>query len=364
MDSEITSAQNHGNEQRIRSSDLDAEIAQLESEVNMAKKLNVGMQQQIEANARNDSLDKTNINPTKGSNIDQDQVTEPNTLKQADKNCTKDYKVTQTLQITEEDTTKGVEVGVELEPGTKQAESATVSDKVLKSMRRDADSNEGSGGQSGVGTSENNLPENKNEGVGEVGDEVESEEATGGGEVGEVGISGYSGITGVVDGLSEGATDSTCVTGNPMAGHAMFMYDPYYGGVMYAQEGLVPAGTRMVLPMETAAAVMEEEPVYVNAKQYNCILRRRTQRAKLEAQNQLVKIRKPYLHESRHNHAQKRMRGPGGRFLTKEEKDLIAAGVPYEGAVRGAAPGGSDPTPVTPTNTPTTSAQHPGQTGS
>lgn len=58
-------------------------------------------------------------------------------------------------------------------------------------------------------------------------------------------------------------------------------------------------------------------PIYVNPKQYHCILRRRIQRAKLLRSNHGILTRKKYLHESRHKHATKRLRNAHGRFISK-----------------------------------------------
>jgi hypothetical protein len=96
----------------------------------------------------------------------------------------------------------------------------------------------------------------------------------------------------------------------------------------------------------------EDEPLYVNPKQYNRILKRREVRARMEEKRRRTEEairtgrlnlrdtstivsakgsddevaigedggqKRPYQHESRHKHAMRRPRGPGGRFLTAEE---------------------------------------------
>ncbi|KAG7592027.1 Nuclear transcription factor Y subunit A [Arabidopsis thaliana x Arabidopsis arenosa] len=110
-------------------------------------------------------------------------------------------------------------------------------------------------------------------------------------------------------------------SGSSTANFSFHYADPHFGGLMPA--GYLPQATiwnpQMVSRVPLPFDLIESEPVFVNAKQFHAIMRRRQQRAKLEAQNKLIRARKPYLHESRHVHALKRPRGSGGRFLNTKK---------------------------------------------
>ncbi|XP_058071584.1 nuclear transcription factor Y subunit A-7 [Magnolia sinica] len=137
--------------------------------------------------------------------------------------------------------------------------------------------------------------------------------------------------TGIVHpGIASPSAETTRPHPHVEMGHSMalpaYPYpDPYYGGLMAAYGAQAMIHPHHMMGMQQAGVPLPsdaiEEPVYVNAKQYHGILRRRQSRAKAESENKLLKSRKPYLHESRHLHALKRARGCGGRFLNAKSNE-------------------------------------------
>jgi hypothetical protein len=77
------------------------------------------------------------------------------------------------------------------------------------------------------------------------------------------------------------------------------------------------------IPIKT---LRNNEYIYVNSKQYSRILKRREARKKyfeMFENDILLNKKVKYHHESRHKHAMNRKRGKGGRFLSKDDINII-----------------------------------------
>ena len=97
---------------------------------------------------------------------------------------------------------------------------------------------------------------------------------------------------------------------------------PYINGFeAYSNPHLINPFTHKI-PIKT---LRNNEYIYVNSKQYSRILKRREARKKFYNDNEdyLLCKKVKYHHESRHKHAMNRKRGKGGRFLSKDDINIL-----------------------------------------